>query len=312
VKALVTGGGGFIGHHLAIALVRDGHDVTVLDDFSTGDRTRLLGVSDDIRLVEGDVRDPAVVDNAVRGCEVVFHQAALPSVARSIVDPVATNDVNTNGSIQVMRAAARAGVRRVVYAGSSSVYGDSPLLPRREDQPPAPMSPYAISKAAAEQYIHVLGRLGGVSTVVLRYFNIFGPGQDPASQYSAVVPKFITAALQGDAIHVHGDGRQSRDFTYVANVVSANLLAADAAAPSGVTANIGCGGQFSLLDLIDRIERALDVDIEPIFGAPRAGDVPHSCADISVAGETLGYTVVVPFDEGIRLTADWYRDRLRA
>jgi UDP-glucose 4-epimerase len=310
VKALVTGGAGFIGHHLAAALVERGDTVVVLDDLSTGDPERLRLIADRISFIHGDIRQPGDIEEAVAGCEVVFHQAALPSVARSVRDPVATNDVNVTGTIRVMRAAARAGVRRVVFAGSSSVYGSSPVMPRREDQPPAPVSPYAVSKLAAEQYVHTLGTLDGVETVVLRYFNIYGPSQDPFSEYSAVVPRFVTAALEGTPAVVHGDGRQSRDFTHVANAVSANLLAASAPGASGVTANIGCGRRFSLLDLLAAIGAATGRPLDPVFVEPRAGDVRDSQADISVAAERLGYSVVMPFEAGIEQTVAWFRERV--
>lgn len=312
MKALVTGGAGFIGHHLVRALLDRGDDVAVIDDYSTGLRWRLDDVRDDIAIVEGDIRDAADLDRAIAGCEVVYHEAALPSVARSNEDPRASNDVNTTGTIEVMLAAARAGVRRVVLAASSSVYGDSEALPRRESQPTNPLSPYAVSKAAAEQYLHILGRLHGVETVALRYFNIFGPGQDPASQYAAVVPRFVLAGLHEERPVIFGTGRQSRDFTYVANAVHANLLAADAAVPPDATMNIGCGTRYSLLDLVETIGSCLGVPIEPTFEPARTGDVPHSQADISLAREHLRYDVVVPFEEGIRRTIDWYRTRPEA
>ena len=252
MRFLVTGGAGFIGHHLVGALLEHGHEVSVIDDYRTGWPERLDPFLERIRLVEGDIRDPGAMDAAIEGADVVLHEAALPSVARSVIDPRLTADINVNGTIEVMLAAARARVRRVVLAGSSSVYGVSPVLPRREDQPPDPRSPYATSKLAAESLVHQLGALRSVETVVLRYFNIYGPGQDPASEYSA-----------GSAVHhrrsagerpiVYGDGTQSRDFTHIDNVVLANLRAADAPGASGLTVNIGCGGRYSLLDLIDAI-----------------------------------------------------------
>lgn len=309
MKALVTGGAGFIGHHLVSALVANGDAVVVIDDLSTGDAERLVPLNDRIRFLHADIRDPGALDAAMTGCEVVFHEAALPSVARSVRDPATSNDVNVSGTIQVMQAAGRAGVRRVVFAGSSSVYGASALLPRREDHARDPRSPYAISKLAAEQYVHVLGSLLGIETVVLRYFNIFGPSQDPTSDYAAVVPRFITAALRGVPAEVHGDGRQTRDFTHVANVVSANFLAASAAGASGVTANIGCGGRFTLLELIDEISAASDRPLQPEFVGTRPGDVRDSQADISVALERLGYRVIMPFADGIKQTVAWFRER---
>ena len=306
MRVLVTGGAGFIGHHLVRALLERGDDVVVLDDYSTGMRWRLDLVRDRVTLIEGDLRDPAVVRRATSEVEVVLHQAAIPSVARSVADPILSNSVNVDGTIQLMLACAAAGVRRVVAAGSSSVYGASPELPRRELQRPDPRSPYATSKLATEHYVHTLGDLHGIDTVVLRYFNVFGPGQDPDSQYAAVVPRFITAALDGKQPIVYGDGRQSRDFTFVANVVSANLLAASAPGASRVTANVGCGGRYDLLDLLARIGDAIGTTAVPVFEPPRAGDVRDSEADISVARRELGYEVLVPFDEGVRRTVDWY------
>ena len=307
MRALVTGGAGFIGHHLVHRLLDDGWEVAVIDDLSTGDLDRLADVIGRIDFVEGDIRDPGAVDRAIRGADAVFHEAALPSVARSVLDPRQTNDVNTNGTIEVMLGAARAGVQRVVFAASSSVYGVTPELPRRETQRPDPQSPYAASKIACEYYLHSLGALHGIDTVALRYFNIFGPGQDPKSEYAAVVPRFIVAALTGAKPVVNGDGTQSRDFTYIENVVEANLAAALRPDVAGLTCNIGCGGQFTLLDLLDRVRQAAGVELVPEFAPARAGDVPHSQADITLAGTRLGYRPYVDFDEGIRRTVEWYR-----
>lgn len=307
MKVLVTGGAGFIGHHLVRALLDRGDEVSVIDDYRTGLPARLDPFRARIRLIEGDIRDAAAMDAAVEGASVVLHEAALPSVSRSVVDPRLTTDINVNGTIEVMLAAARAGVRRVVLAGSSSVYGSNKVLPRREEQAADPRSPYATSKLAAELLVHQLGELHGIETVVLRYFNIYGPGQDPNSEYSAVVPRFITAALRSERPIIHGDGRQSRDFTHIDNVVFANLRAAEAAGASGVTANIGCGGRYSLLDLLDAIRARLPDLPEPVFEAPRAGDVRHSQADVGLASSRLGYRVVTPFAVGIERTVDWYQ-----
>ena len=312
MRALVTGGAGFIGHHLVRALLDRGDEVAVIDDFETGFRERLAPFDGRIELVEADVRDGAALDRATRGCEIVFHQAGLPSVTRSVREPRRSNEVNTSGTIEVVLAAARNRVRRVVFAASSSVYGDSPELPRRETQTPRPRSPYAIGKLAAEFYLHNLGELYGVETVALRYFNVFGPGQDPNSEYAAAVPRLITAALSGGRPAVYGDGTQSRDFTYVDNVVSANLLAASATGVSGLTCNIGCGEQHSLLDLLAAIEREVGCDLRPIFEPGRAGDVPFSQADISVARNRLGYAVVVPFEEGVARCVAAYREAAAA
>jgi UDP-glucose 4-epimerase len=313
MRALVTGGAGFIGHHLVAELVRRGEAVTVLDSLITGLRSRLDPLHGDVRWIEGDVRDRETVSEAIRSADVVFHLAALPSVQRSIDDPLLTNDINVGGTIQVMEAAAAAGVRRVVLAGSSSVYGNSPALPRRESQEPDPRSPYAVSKVAAEQYTRSLGILRGVETAILRYFNVFGPGQDPESAYAAVVPSFVTAALDGRQPVVHGDGRQSRDFTYVDNVIAANILAATIDAAAGGTFNVACGESFTLLGLIAAIERASGRKLTPVFGPPAAGDVRDSLADISLAAERLGYRPHIGFERGIQLTVKAFaKRRLRA
>ncbi|HEX5015819.1 MAG TPA: NAD-dependent epimerase/dehydratase family protein [Candidatus Limnocylindrales bacterium] len=309
MRALVTGGAGFIGHHLVNGLVDAGWDVAVVDDLATGRVDRLAGVGQRVEVAIGDIRDPAVLDPMMRGRDVVFHEAAIPSVGRSVVDPRRTSGANIDGTIEVMLAASRAGVRRVIAAGSSSVYGESPELPRRETQRPDPRSPYAASKLAAEHFVHALGRLHGIETVVLRYFNVYGPNQDPDSAYAAVVPRFITAALRGASPVVTGDGHQTRDFTYVDDVVAANLLAAAAADVSGLTCNIGGGGRFSLLELLDLVSDAVGRPIQPTFAAPRPADVPHSQADISLARDRLGFSPSVDFAEGIRRTVAWYRER---
>jgi UDP-glucose 4-epimerase len=309
VRALVTGGAGFIGHHLVTALLDRGDEVAVIDDCSTGMASRLDRVRDRITFVLGSILDPDALDAAMAGCEVVFHEAAIPSVARSVAAPRASNEVNTTGTIEVMLAAARHGVRRVLYAGSSSVYGVPASLPCHESFRAAPTSPYGASKLAAEHYVHTLGQLRGVETVVLRYFNVFGPGQDPSSEYSAVIPKFVTAALNGTAPTINGNGEVSRDFTYVENVVRANLLAAEPGRPTGLTCNVACGSRYSLLELLDTIYEAVGSGVPPIFGPARPGDILHSLADISLARETLGYEVTVPFREGIARTVAWYRDQ---
>ena len=309
MKVLVTGGAGFIGHHIVRGLLDRGDDVVVVDDLSTGMRSRLESHLDRITFVHGSILDVESLDRAMAGCEVVLHQAAIPSVARSIDDPIATHEANATGAIVLMQAAIRHGVRRVVMAGSSSVYGVPETLPCRESQRPAPVSPYGVSKLAAEHYIRTLGQLHKVETVILRYFNVFGPSQDPASAYAAVVPKFITAVLAGRAPTINGNGEVSRDFTFVDNVVRANLLAADAPGASGLTCNVACGTRFTLLQLLQAICDAAGRQIEPVFGPSRPGDILHSEADISVARAALGYEVVVPFNEGIVRTVAWYRER---
>ena len=308
MKALVTGGAGFIGHHLVAKLLQRGDAVRVIDDFATGFRWRLEPFEEEIDLIEGSVLDADALERAAHGCDVIFHEAAIPSVARSLVEPRLTNDVNVNGTIEVMLAAGRLGVRRVVLAASSSAYGAAEQLPCRETQSPAPLSPYAASKVAAEHYVHTLGAAHGVGTVALRYFNVFGPGQDPDSEYAAVVPRFTTAVLDSRQPTVNGTGEVSRDFTFVDNVVEANLLAAAPSAPSGLTCNIGCGARYTLLQLLQAIGDAAGSPADPIFAPPRPGDIPHSLADISLAQRELGYHVTVPFGEGVARTVAWYRD----
>src|SRR5213083_1275894 len=260
-----------------------------------------------LEVVRGDVRDLAAVERVARGASVIFHQAAMRSVPRSIDDPLGANDHNVNGTLTVLEAARRARVRRVVYASSSSVYGDRPDLPKREDQPSSPISPYAVSKAANEQYAAVWTRLYGVETVGLRYFNVFGPRQDPKSEYAAVIPRFIQWGLRRRPLEVHGDGAQSRDFTYIDNVVEANLLAARAAGVGGEVFNVGCGDRVSLLEIIAKLEAILGRRLVRRHGPPRPGDVAHTLADVSKGKRLLGYTPLVPFDEGFRRTVEYFR-----
>jgi UDP-N-acetylglucosamine/UDP-N-acetyl-alpha-D-glucosaminouronate 4-epimerase len=308
LNALVTGGAGFIGHHIVRALLDREDGVSVIDDFSTGFRYRLDPFAATINLVDGSILDRAALDAAMADCDVVFHEAAIPSVARSMIAPLASNEANVTGTINVMLAAAQNGVRRVIFAGSSSVYGIPLELPCHELMRPMPESPYGTSKLAAEHYLRTLGKQLGIETVVLRYFNVFGPGQDPTSEYSAVVPKFIDAVLHDRRPMINGNGDISRDFTYVDNVVKANLLAASAPIEGHLTCNIACGGRTTLLELLDAICAAAGRTIEPIFGPPRLGDIVHSLADISLAQSALGYSDLVPFAEGISRTVAWYRD----
>lgn len=302
-RYLITGGAGFIGSNLAEALVKAGHRVRILDNFATGARANLAAVAGDVELLEGDLRDPASVEQAVRGVEVVFHQAALPSVARSLEDPATTHAVNATGTLLLLQAARRAGVRRVVYASSSSVYGDSPTLPKREEMPTQPKSPYAVSKLAGEGYCQVFAAALGLETVSLRYFNIFGPRQDPASPYAAVIPKFLAAMRRGERPVIFGDGKQSRDFTYVENAVRANLLAATAPEASGEVINVACGARVTLLELVEHLNRLLGTHLTPAFAPPRPGDVRHSQADLTRAAALLGYHPTVDFPEGLARTA---------
>jgi nucleoside-diphosphate-sugar epimerase len=307
---LVTGGAGFIGGHICERLVRDGHVVRVLDDFSSGKESNLDSFRDAIDLVRGDIRDAPLVAEAMKGVDVVFHEAALGSVPRSVADPLTTHEVNMTGTLNVLLAARAAGVKRVVYASSSSVYGETPVLPKREEMTVQPLSPYAISKLVGEHYATVFKHVYGFEVVALRYFNIFGPRQDPESQYAAVIPKFVMALLNGKAPTVYGDGLQSRDFTYVDNVVEANLLASEADGAAGQAFNIACGGRYTLIDLLARLKTILASDIEPVHEAGRAGDVRDSQASIEAAQRALGYRVSVEFDEGLRRTVEWYRDQI--
>jgi len=284
-RALVTGGAGFIGHHLVRRLIADGYEVCVLDNFATGRRERLEGL--DLDVVEGDLRSYERAHAAVRGAEVVFHLGALPSVPRSVQDPLTTGAVNVEGTLNVLLAARDEGVRRVVFASSSSVYGASPKLPKTEVDQPLPISPYGVSKVAAEHYCRAFTTVYGLETVSLRLFNVFGPGQDPLSQYAAVVPRFITAMASRDRPLVYGDGLQTRDFTYVEDVVAAFLLAAEAKVPGGDVFNIAAGSETSLLDLIEILNDLLGSEVEPEFALARAGEVRRSRSDISKAELTL-------------------------
>jgi UDP-glucose 4-epimerase len=303
LKALVTGGAGFIGSNLARALLARGDEVRVLDNFSTGYRRNLKPLN--AELVEGDLRSYERVAAAVNGVEVVFHQGALPSVPRSIQDPLTSSAVNVEGTLNVLLAARDAGVRRVVFASSSSVYGDAPGMPRRESQPAAPLAPYAVSKLAAEQYCMVANRVFGLETVALRYFNVFGEYQDPLSGYAAVIPKFIRIMLEGERPTIFGDGETSRDFTHVENVVHANLAAAVEPAAAGRVMNIAIGRSNTLNELVRTLRRLLDSDVEPDYAPARPGDVPESLADVSLARELIGYEPSVAFEQGLRRTIAW-------
>ena len=304
---LVTGGAGFIGSHLVEALVVRGHLVRVLDNFSTGDPANLGGVRDHVEVIEGDVTDLEVVRQATRGAELVFHQAALASVPRSVADPLATHDACATGTLHVLQAAREAGVRRVVYAASSSAYGGLAKLPKSEDDPTVPLSPYAVAKLAGEHYCVAFSQVYGLETVRLRYFNVFGPRQSPDSAYAAVIPLFLQAMLRGHSPHVHGDGHQSRDFTFVEDAVQANLLAAVTAGVSGKVYNVACGRRTSLVELIALINRLLNTDILPSYRDPRPGDVRHSQADIAQAQTELGYRPRTDIERGLRRCLDWMR-----
>ena len=307
--ALVTGGAGFIGSALVRALLARGDRVRVIDNFFSGKRENLADVAGDIELIEGDVRDEATVARACAGIEVVFHEAAIPSVPRSLADPIASNDANVSATLRLLWEAKRAGVRRVVYAASSSAYGDTPTLPKVETMRPAPLSPYAVSKLAGEHYCQVFAGAYQLETVALRYFNVFGARQDPKSEYAAVIPRFVTAGLAGRGVTIFGDGTQSRDFCYIDNTVEANLAAstAPAAACSGRVFNVACGAATTLNDVVRLVGEALGHEIPIAYAPGRVGDVKHSLADITAARTQLGYQAAVTFPDGLRRTIDWYR-----
>ena len=307
MRVLVTGGGGFIGSHVAARLLTRGCEVRVLDNFATGRRSNVDAVGPDVELVEGDIQSYERASKAVAGCEVVLHQAALPSVPRSIQDPLTSNVTNVIGTLNILLAARDHGVRRVVYASSSSVYGANADLPKREHAPALPISPYATAKLAGEGYARSFNSVYGLETVSLRYFNVFGPRQDPTSQYAAVIPSFIAALLAGRRPVIFGDGEQSRDFTYVANVVEANVLAMDAADVAGKVYNIACGEQVSLNRLVAELRDLLGSDTDPVYAAARAGDIKHSVADLTRARRELGYEPTVRLREGLQRTIQHFR-----
>ena len=309
---LVTGGAGFIGSHLVENLLAGGAGVRVLDDFSTGRRENLAPFLDQIEVVEGDISDPDTCRHAAEGINIVFHQAALPSVPRSIEDPARSHEVNATGTLNVLLAARDAGASRVVYASSSSAYGDTPTLPKREDQTPSPRSPYAVAKLTGEQYCRSFPGVFGIEAVALRYFNVFGPRQDPNSAYAAVIPLFATAAMENRPPTINGDGEQTRDFTYIQNVILANFLAASCPGEkvSGEVFNVGCGGRISINDLWREIKSVLGAEIDAIHGPPRPGDVKDSLADLSHLKDRTGFEVRVGLEEGIQRTVEWIRGSL--
>lgn len=312
MNILVTGGAGFIGSHITERLVQLGHTVTVLDDLSTGREENIAHLEGRLRFVKGSITDRALLQEVMQGIEVVFHQAALGSVPRSVEDPLTTHEVNVTGTFNVLLTAWDAGVKRVVYAASSSAYGDTPTLPKVETMLPSPLSPYAVSKLVGEYYCQVFARVYGLETVSLRYFNVFGPRQNPDSQYAAVIPRFITSALKGEPLTVFGDGEQSRDFTYIENVVRANLLAMESPHAVGKVYNVACGGRYTLNELIRQLETILGRKLEVKYLPPRAGDVKHSEASIQLAREDLQYEVRVSFEQGLSQTVKWYQETLDA
>ncbi len=305
--ALVTGGAGFIGGHLVEGLLKAGWLVRVIDDLSTGSEQNLAHAMDRIELTRGDIRDADTLERVMDGVEVVFHQAAMASVPRSIARPLLSNSVNIDGTLLVLETARQSGVRRVVYAASSSVYGETEVLPAVETLPATPLSPYALQKYTGEVYCRLYTELHGLETVSLRYFNVFGPRQNPDSDYAAVIPRFVTAALAGKAPVIYGDGEQTRDFIYVENAVQANLLAADADRASGSVVNIAAGKRTSLNDLWKNIRRIVDTDVEPSYAAPREGDIRDSFADLALASDLLGYDPGIGLDEGLARTIASFR-----
>jgi UDP-glucose 4-epimerase len=299
----VSGGAGFIGSHLVHRLLTQGQRVRVVDNLITGDRKRLRDVEGAIEFIEGDLADPGVCEAALGNVDYVLHQAAVPSVQRSLKNPVETNSANVTSTLNLLEGCRKRGVRRFVYASSSSAYGNTPVLPKREDMPPNPLSPYALQKFVGERYSQLYFSLYNLETVSLRYFNVFGPSQDPDSEYSAVIPKFVSRIRRGDPLVVYGDGEQSRDFTYIDNVVEANLLALRAPRAAGAVINVGCGQRTTLNQLIKSLEEILQMRAAVEYQAPRSGDVRDSLADISVARELLGYEPKVGLKEGLRRTA---------
>ncbi len=311
-SVVVTGGAGFIGSHIVEALVARGDRVRVLDNLVTGHESYLADVADRIEFIRGDILDAALLRDVLDGVELLYHQAALASVPLSVERPLEVNAACVTGTLNVLDQARRAGVRRVVYAASSSLYGDPPFASNRESDVAAPMSPYAVAKLAGEHYCQAFYRTYGLETVCLRYFNVFGPRQDPASPYSAVIPLFITALLANKAPTIFGDGLQSRDFAYVSNIVDANLLAADAPAAqaAGRSFNIANGRATSLLEMLRQLQELLGTRLQPVHAPPRSGEVRHSLADISAARRQLGYEPRIDFATGLRLSIDYYRSRL--
>ena len=312
IEYLVTGGAGFIGSHLVRRLVADKHRVRVLDNFATGKRENLADLEGRFELVEGDMADPAIAARACADVRVVLHEAAIPSVPKAVADPATSHRANIEGTFNLLLAAKNARVHRFIYAASSSAYGESPTLPKVETMPSSPLSPYAVQKLTGEMYCKAFARCYGMQTLSMRYFNVFGPRQDPKSQYAAAIPAFVTAILQDRQPLVYGDGNATRDFTYIDNIVEANLLAASARETAGQTINVACGEQISINGIIQEINIVLGKKITPKYTERRAGDIEHSWADIRLAGELIGYKPRIPFAEGLRRAIDWYAANTRA
>lgn len=306
MRFLVTGGAGFIGSNIVGRLVDKGYSVRVLDNFATGNRSNLEHVKGDVEIIEGDIRDFWTVVKATKGIDYILHQAALPSVPRSIDNPLTTTEVNINGTLNILEAARFNEVQRIVYASSSSVYGDSPEMPKSEEMKPRPKSPYAITKLAGEEYCMNFYELYGLETVALRYFNVFGPRQNPFSQYSAVIPKFITMLKEGRNPTIWGDGETSRDFTYIDNVVDANILACEKKEAAGHVINVACHSAYTLNDLVEKLNGIIGTDLSPVYGPEKIGDVKHSLAKIEKASRILGYRPAVDFQDGLKKTVEWF------
>ncbi len=306
-SVLVTGGAGFIGSHLTHRLVALGHRVRVLDNFSTGKRANLAAVGEKIELVHGDLRDESVCRAACDGMEFVLHQAAIPSVPVSVANPVPSHEVNISGTFKLLRAASDRKVRRVIYAASSSAYGNTAESPKHERLATAPLSPYAVQKLTGEHYCRAFYECYGLETLSIRYFNVFGERQDPRSQYAAAIPAFVTAILRGESPTIYGDGEQTRDFTYIDNVVEGNLLAMRVTKTAGQSVNVACGGQVTVNEVIRVINNLLGTKVKPTYAPARAGDVKHSCADIRLAGELLGFKPVVEFEAGLQRAIEYYK-----
>jgi len=309
-KFLVTGGAGFIGSNICRKLVSEGCFVRVIDNLLTGKKSNLDGIIDKIEFIEADMGDENAARDAVKDIDVVLHQGALPSVPKSVDNPAATHKHCVDATFTVLLASRDAGVKRLVYAASSSAYGDTPTMPKVETMPCIPLSPYAAAKLVGEYYCSVFTKVFGLETISLRYFNVFGPHQDPASQYAAAIPAFVTAILHDEPPVIYGDGEQSRDFTYIDNVVDANLLAARAKKTNGEVVNVACGEAVTVNQIIELINNIVGKDVKPLYTDSRPGDVKHSLADITMANKLIGYKPIVPFDEGLNLAIDWYRDNL--
>jgi len=306
-KYLVTGGAGFIGSNIVEGLLKNRESVRIIDNLSTGNIHNLDNFRSEIEFIEGDIQDLSTIQKAMNGIEFVFHQAALPSVPRSIENPVASNDSNISGTLNVLLAARDNNVKRVIYAGSSSAYGDTPTLPKQEDMTPHPLSPYALTKLTGEYYCKIFNSVYGLETLTIRYFNVFGPRQNPESQYAAVIPKFIESLLKDQPPTIYGDGEQSRDFTYIENVVSANILASKAKKTSGEIVNVATSIRTTINQLFYTLKDLLEKDINPIYGEAQKGDVKHSLADITRARKILGYKPVVNLEAGLKRTIDWMK-----